>query len=161
MTCFYSDTGTRTGTLSSTFLGFGTSGLLHTDLSERIIFGAFKLMRGLFFNEASVFETHNQLELLSFHTCDFTLIELLLIGFLRQFAFNLRASAILPFNKVHVALHLGFVILLLDLHLNLLCLLLLDALIVLPFLSVSLLFGLGFIRLKLSLGLTELLVLSN
>ena len=162
MTSFNSDTGTRASAFSSAFLGFGTSGgLLNTDLSKRIVFGTFEVMMGLFFNEASVLETHDQLELLFFHTCDFTLIELLLVGFLGQLAFNLSASVVLPLNKVHVALHLCFVFLVLDLHLNLLRLLLLHAPIVLPFLSVGLLFSLGFIRLKLSLGLTELLVSSN
>ena len=86
---------------------------------------------------------------------------MLLIRFLGQLAFDLASSAVLPFNKVHVALLHGFVLLVPDHHFHLLGFLLLNASVVLPVLSVGHLLSFGVLGFILGLGYTLLLVLSN
>jgi len=115
----------------------------------------------LFFNEPSVFKAHDKFKFLPLHASNLTLVELLLIRFLGQLAFDLGASTVLPFNKVHVALLHGFVLLVPDHHFHLLGFLLLNTFVVLPVLSVGHLLSFGVLSFILGLGHTVLLVLSN
>jgi hypothetical protein len=114
----------------------------------------------LFFNETSVFKAHDKFKLFTLHASNLALIKLLLIGFLWQLAFDLGTSAVLPFNKVHVALLHGFVLLMSDHHLHLLRFLLLNASVMLPILSVGHFLSFGVISFILGLGYTLLFVLS-